>query len=99
MRRAPRGALLMPLWVALPSAGSPGVPPTGLSGWPEVLLVTGGGGPSNEVASRVASCPAGWPCEVTGPLYGPHRVGVRLVMILLSHRGWTAVAIAELLGC
>jgi hypothetical protein len=25
-----------------------------LSGWPEVLLVTGGGGPSNEVASRVA---------------------------------------------
>jgi transposase len=45
------------------------------------------------------SCPAGCPCEVTGPLYGPHRVGVRLVMILLSHRGWTAVAIAELLGC
>lgn len=45
------------------------------------------------------SCPAGCPCEVTGPLDGPHRVGVRLVMILLSHRGWTAVAIAELLGC
>jgi transposase len=45
------------------------------------------------------SCPADCPCEVTGPLYGPHRQGVRLVMILLSHRGWTAGAIAELLGC
>ena len=44
------------------------------------------------------SCPAGCPCEVTGPLYGPRRVGVRLVMILLSHRGWTAVAIAELVA-
>jgi hypothetical protein len=42
---------------------------------------------------------AGCPCEVLGPLYGPHRQGVRLVMILLSARGWTAGAIAELLGC
>jgi transposase len=45
------------------------------------------------------SCPADCPCEVLGPLYGPHRVGVRLTMILLSHRGWTASAVAELLGC
>jgi len=45
------------------------------------------------------SCAAGCPCEVLGPLYGPHRQGVRLVMILLSARGWTAGAIAELLGC
>ena len=44
-------------------------------------------------------CPAGCPCDVARLLYGPHRVGARLVMILLSHRGWTAVAIAELLGC
>jgi transposase len=45
------------------------------------------------------SCQAGCPCDVLGPLYGPHRVGVRLVMILLSARGWTASSIAELLGC
>jgi transposase len=32
-------------------------------------------------------------------LHGPHRVGLRLVMILLSHQGWTAAAIAGLLGC
>jgi glutamate--cysteine ligase len=32
-------------------------------------------------------------------LHGPHRVAVRLVMILLAQRGWPASAIAELLGC
>jgi transposase len=32
-------------------------------------------------------------------LFGPHRVGARLVMILLSHQHWPPVAIAELLGC
>jgi transposase len=45
------------------------------------------------------SCPAGCPCDVARLLHGPHRVGVRLVMILLSQRGWPASAIAELLGC
>jgi transposase len=32
-------------------------------------------------------------------LHGPHRVATRLVMSLLSQRGWPASAIAELLGC
>jgi transposase len=45
------------------------------------------------------SCPAGCPCDVVGLLPGPHRVGARLVMILLSHQHWPPVAIAELLGC
>jgi transposase len=47
------------------------------------------------------SCPAraGCSCDVIRQLHGPHRVGTRLVMILLSQRGWTASAIAELLGC
>jgi len=36
---------------------------------------------------------------VLGVLHGPHRLGARLVMILLSHRGWSPAAIAELLGC
>ena len=45
------------------------------------------------------SCPAGCPCDVARLLYGPHRVGARLVMILLSCQGWPAAAIAELLGC
>jgi Winged helix-turn helix/DDE superfamily endonuclease len=45
------------------------------------------------------SCPAGCPCDVVGLLHGPHRVGARLVMILLSHQHWPPVAIAELLGC
>ena len=47
------------------------------------------------------SCPAraGCPCDLTRLLHGPHRVALRLVMILLSQRGWTASAIAELLGC
>jgi transposase len=45
------------------------------------------------------SCPAGDPCDVLGLLQGPHRVGYRLVMILLSQHGWSAAAIASLLGC
>ena len=44
-------------------------------------------------------CPAGDSCDVLGLLHGPHRVGCRLVMILLSQHGWSAAAIAELLGC
>jgi hypothetical protein len=36
---------------------------------------------------------------VVGLLYGPHRVGARLVMILLSQQGWPAAQIAGLLGC
>jgi transposase len=47
------------------------------------------------------SCPAraGCPCDLVRLLHGPHRVAARLVMILLSQRGWPASAIAELLGC
>jgi hypothetical protein len=45
------------------------------------------------------SCPAGDPCDLLAQLRGPHRVGLRLVMILLSQQGWTATQIAELLGC
>jgi transposase len=45
------------------------------------------------------SCPAGCPCDVVGLLHGPHRVGARLVMILLSHHGLSAATIAGLLGC
>jgi transposase len=45
------------------------------------------------------ACPAGCPCDVARLLHGPHRVATRLVMILLSQRGWPASAIAELLGC
>jgi transposase len=44
-------------------------------------------------------CPAGDACDVLGLLHGPQRVGLRLVMILLSHQRWTPTAIAELLGC
>jgi len=44
-------------------------------------------------------CPAGDSCDVLGLLHGPHRVGCRLVMILLSQHGWSATGIAELLGC
>jgi transposase len=46
------------------------------------------------------SCPAGTgcPCDVARLLHGPHRVATRLVMILLSQRGWPASTIAELLG-
>jgi Winged helix-turn helix len=53
--------------------------------------------PSSVYANR--SRPAGWPCDVLGALYGTHRVGARLVMILLSHHRWPPTAIAELLGC
>ena len=45
------------------------------------------------------SCPAGDPCDLLGLLHGRHRIGCRLVMILLSQHGWSAVTIAELLGC
>jgi hypothetical protein len=47
------------------------------------------------------SCPAGagCACDLTRQLHGPHRIGARLVMILLSQRGWPASVIAELLGC
>jgi hypothetical protein len=45
------------------------------------------------------TCAAGCPCGILRSLYGPHRVGVRLVMILLSARGQTADAIAGVLGC
>jgi transposase len=45
------------------------------------------------------ACPAGDPCDVLGLLHGPHRVGYRLVMILLSQQRWTPTQIAELLGC
>jgi Homeodomain-like domain len=45
------------------------------------------------------ACPAGCPCDVARPLHGPHRVAARLVMILLSHRGWPTSTIAGLLGC
>jgi transposase len=44
-------------------------------------------------------CPAGDSCDVLGLLHGPHRVGYRLVMILLSQHGCSATTIAELLGC
>jgi transposase len=43
--------------------------------------------------------PAGCACDVLGLLHGPHRVAARLVMILLSHRGWPPSDIAGLLGC
>jgi hypothetical protein len=49
--------------------------------------------------SAKRSCPAGCLCDLLGLLHGPHRVGVRLVMILLSHQRWPLAAIAELLGC
>jgi hypothetical protein len=39
-------------------------------------------------------CPAGDPCDLLSLLHGPHRIGLRLVMILLSQQGWTAVTIA-----
>jgi transposase len=45
------------------------------------------------------SCPAGCPCDLLGLLHGPHRVGCRLVMILLSQHGCSAAQIAGLLGC
>jgi transposase len=45
------------------------------------------------------TCPTGDPCDVLAGLHGPHRVGLRLVMILLSCQAWTPAAIAGLLGC
>src|SRR5438552_9607882 len=45
------------------------------------------------------SCPAGCPCEVARLLHGPHRVGARLVMVLLSCQRLPPTTIAELLGC
>jgi len=44
-------------------------------------------------------CPAGDGCDVLGLLHGPERVGLRLVMILLSQQGLDPAGIAELLGC
>jgi transposase len=44
-------------------------------------------------------CPGGDSCDVLALLHGRHRIGCRLVMILLSHHGWSAATIAELLGC
>ncbi len=45
------------------------------------------------------NCPAACPCDLLGLLHGPHRVGCRLVMILLSQQGCSAAQIAGLLGC
>jgi Helix-turn-helix domain len=45
------------------------------------------------------TCPAGCPCDLLALLQGPHRVALRLVMILLSHHGLPAATIAGLLGC
>jgi hypothetical protein len=53
--------------------------------------------PSSVYAER--SCPAGDPCDLLGLLHGPHRVGCRLVMILLSQHGSSAAQIASVLGC
>jgi hypothetical protein len=53
--------------------------------------------PPNVYAKR--TCPAGDPCDLLGLLHGRHRVGCRLVMILLSQQRWTPTEIAELLGC
>jgi transposase len=44
------------------------------------------------------ACPAADPCDLLGLLHGPHRVGCRLVMILLSQQGLSAAQIADLLG-
>jgi transposase len=44
------------------------------------------------------ACPASDPCNVLRLLHGPHRVGCRLVIILLSQQGWSAAQIAGLLG-
>jgi transposase len=53
--------------------------------------------PPSVYANR--SCPAGCSCEVLRLLSGRHRVGYRLIMILLSQQGWPAAQIAGLLGC
>ena len=53
--------------------------------------------PPSVYANR--SCSAGCACDVLRLLHGPHRVGLRLVMILLSRQGWSPTGIAELVGC
>jgi predicted ArsR family transcriptional regulator len=44
------------------------------------------------------ACPAADPCDLLRLLHGPHRVGCRLLMILLSQHGFAASQIADLLG-
>jgi Homeodomain-like domain len=44
------------------------------------------------------SCPASDPCDLLRLLHGPHRVGCRLMMILLSQQALAAAEIAGLLG-
>jgi transposase len=44
------------------------------------------------------SCPAQDPCDLLRRLHGPHRVGCRLLMVLLSQHGLSAAEIAGLLG-
>jgi transposase len=44
------------------------------------------------------SCPAADPCDLLRLLHGPHHVGCRLAMILLSQQDWPATDIADLLG-
>jgi transposase len=44
------------------------------------------------------TCPAACPCDLLHLLHGPHRLACRLLMVLLSQQGWTAVQIADLLG-
>src|SRR5215216_4435636 len=48
--------------------------------------------PQPEVSGRLPLRPA-------GPAPRPHRLGLRLVLILLSHHGLSAATIAGLLGC
>jgi transposase len=45
------------------------------------------------------ACPAGDACDLLELLHGPERIGLRLVMLLLSSQRWTPTAIADLLGC
>src|SRR4029450_3963464 len=54
--------------------------------------------PSVHATPACTATPAGCPCHVARLLHGPHRVAVRLVMILLSCQRWPPAAIAELLG-
>jgi transposase len=44
-----------------------------------------------------ATVPADAHPDLLAALHGPHRVALRLVMILLSHQGWPSAAIAGLL--
>jgi transposase len=54
--------------------------------------------PPSVYANPTCPADAGCPCDVARLLHGPHRVATRLVMILLSQRGWPASSIADLLG-